>query len=79
MKHQELYIFIHTSTVPVATLLIDSNKISNGPESMENKLNKYLNLKAGFALNSTVPVSNTPKKESLLFPWLNISNFVTII
>ena len=31
MKHQELYTFIHTSTVPVATLLIDSNKNKQWP------------------------------------------------
>lgn len=31
MMHKELYIFIHTSTVSVATLLIDSNKNKQWP------------------------------------------------
>lgn len=44
------------------------------------KINKYLNLKKGFAFNSFAPVSNIPKKE-LFFspPWLNTTNFIATI
>lgn len=37
MKCKELHIFIHTSTVSVATLLIDINKKKQWPRSMDNK------------------------------------------
>lgn len=45
------------------------------------KINKYLNLKEGFAFNSFAPVSNIPKKEFFFFlpPWLNTTNFIATI
>ena len=44
MKHQELYILIHTSTVPVATLLTDSNKNKQWPRKHEiiSKINTFI-------------------------------------
>lgn len=56
-----------------------SIKISNGPEAWTIKKKKYLNLKEKFVFNSFAPVSNIPKKENVLLPWLNTTNFISTI